>query len=75
MIEHMLFTDNWWNAFIHEYAYTLFILWALLKTLAKLDPTNKSDDILESFRALLFSGPPLGRRVTDQKDTDREEKK
>jgi hypothetical protein len=53
MTEFIIFTDNWWNWFLHEYAFTLGILWALLKALAILDPSNKTDKILDSFRAML----------------------
>ena len=52
MTEYLIFTDNWWNWFIHEYAFTLGLLFALLKGLAVLDPTNKTDKIVESLRAL-----------------------
>ena len=64
-MDFILFTDNWWNWFIHEYAFTLGLLWALLKALAILDPTNKSNEILESFRSLLNTGSNLNRRMTD----------
>lgn len=66
MTEYILFTDNWWNWFVHEYAYTLVILWALLKTLALCDSTNKTNQILDSFRSLLNTGNSLNRRTTDR---------
>ncbi len=66
-MDYLIFTDNWWNWFVHEYAYTIVVLWALLKTLAMLDPTNKSNEILESFRSLLNVGSNnLGRRTSDR---------
>ena len=71
-MDFILFTDNWWNWFIHEYAFTLGILWALLKALAILDPTNKSNEILESFRSLLNTGSNLNRRLTDRLDEKKE---
>ena len=61
---YILFTDAWWNWFVHEYAFSLVILWALLKTLAILDPTNKTNDILDSFRSFLNTG--MNRRTTDK---------
>lgn len=68
MQDYIIFTDNWWNAFLHEYAFTLVILWALLKCLAMLDPTNQSNDILDSFRAMLAGGSTVqNRRATDAK--------
>jgi hypothetical protein len=66
LTEYLIFTDNWWNWFVHEYAYTLVILWALLKCLALLDPTNKTNMILDSFRSLLNNGKSLNRRATDK---------
>ncbi len=71
MQDYLIFTDHWWNAFLHEYAFTLLILWALLKCLAMLDPTNHSDEILDSFRAMLSGGAASrNRRITDAKVED-----
>ena len=66
MTEYLIFTDNWWNWFLHEYAYTLGLLWALLKALAMLDPTNQSNQILDSFRSLFNTGQSLNRRADDK---------
>ncbi len=54
MTEYIIFTDSWWNWFLHEYAFTLALLYVLLKGLAILDPSNKSDQIVESLRSLFM---------------------
>ena len=51
MNEYLIFTDNWWNWFIHEYAFTMGLLWALLKALAVLDPSNESNKVIDSLRS------------------------
>jgi len=68
MNEYILFTENWWNQFLHEYAFTLGLLWALLKTLAILDPSNSTNKVLDSFRGFMPGGKELARRVTDNGD-------
>jgi hypothetical protein len=50
MTEYTILTDNWWNWFVHEYAFTMAIVWALLKGLAILDPSNKTDKIVDLLR-------------------------
>ncbi len=65
LTDYLLFTDNWWNWFLHEYAFTLVVLWALLKTLALCDPTNKTNTILDSFKSMLNNGKNFNRRATD----------
>lgn len=52
-MDYIIFTDNWWNWFVHEYAFTLALLFCLLKGLAVLDPTNKTNQIVDSLRSLL----------------------
>ena len=52
MTEYLIFTDNWWNWFVHEYAFTLALLFVLLKGLALLDKTNESNKILELLQGL-----------------------
>jgi hypothetical protein len=66
MTEYLIFTDNWWNWFLHEYAFTLGLLWAFLKTLAILDPSNKTNAILDTFRGLMPGNKELARRATDK---------
>lgn len=72
LTDYIIFTDNWWNVFIHEYAITIGILWALLKCLAMFDATNKSNTVLESFRNMITGGECLKwkRRATDKKSED-----
>ncbi len=72
MIEYLIFTDNWWNWFLHEYAFTLGLLWALLKTLAILDPSNKTNAILDTFRGLMPGNKELTRRATDRPEPPKE---
>lgn len=52
MYQYLIFTDNWWNAFLHEYAFTLALLFVLLKCLAVLDKTNESNKIIELLQNL-----------------------
>ncbi len=68
MTDYLIFTDNWWNWFFHEYAFTILVLYALLKCLAMCDPSNKSDTILEAFRSMLSTGQGMNRRATDPAD-------
>jgi hypothetical protein len=56
MTEYLIFTDNWWNWFIHEYAFTMGLLWALLKALAVLDPSNESNKVIDSLRSFFEKG-------------------
>lgn len=49
-MDFIIFTDNWWNWFIHEYAFTLALLWALLKALAVLDPSTRSNKVIEMLQ-------------------------
>lgn len=66
MTEYLIFTDNWWNWFLHTYSFTIGLGWALLKALAILDPSNKTNTILDSFRSFLPGGKELARRGTDK---------
>lgn len=68
LVDFIIFTDNWWNAFIHEYAYTLGLLYALLKAIAVLDPSNKTNKIIDSFCSFLpgRAQKELARRETDK---------
>lgn len=64
-----IFTDDWWTWFAHQYSYSMVIVWALLKTVALLDPTNKSNEILDSFRTILSAGnSSMSRRASDPKE-------
>ena len=72
MTEYLIFTDNWWNWFLHEYAYSLGLLWALLKALAFLDPSNKTNAILDTFRGLMPGNKELARRAADKPDPPKE---
>ena len=65
-MEYILFTDNWWNWFLHEYAFTMGLLWAILKALAILDPSNKTNAILDTFRGLVSGSKELARRAEDK---------
>lgn len=55
-MDYIIFTDNWWNWFLHEYAFTVALLWALLKALAVLDPSNKTDKVIDSMRSFFERG-------------------
>jgi hypothetical protein len=49
-MDFTIFTDSWWNWFVHEYAFTLGLLMSLLKGLAILHPgvdSNKIVDLLQ----------------------------
>jgi len=65
-MDYLIFTDDWWNWFFHNYAFSIGILWAILKALAILDPSNKTNTILDSFRSFLPGGKELARRGTDR---------
>ena len=67
MTEYLIFTNNWWNWFFHEYAFTVALLFVLLKGLALLDPTNHSNEILDSLRSLFNTGQSLNRRMNDRR--------
>lgn len=68
MTEYTIFTDDWWYWFAKNYGITLGIGWALLKALAILDPSNKTNAILDSFRSFLPGGKELARRATDKEE-------
>jgi len=70
-MDFMIFTDNWWNWFFHEYAFTIALLFVLLKGLALLDPTNQSNEILDSIRSLFNRGQSLNRRTSDKTETSK----
>lgn len=66
-MDAIIFTDNWWNWFLHEYAFTLGVGWAVLKAIAVLDPSNKTNQVLDTFRGLVAREPKeMNRRATDQ---------
>jgi len=69
MTEYIMFTDDWWNWFLHTYSFMLGLLWAILKAIAVLDPSNKTNAILDSFRSRM-GGKELERRASDQPKTN-----
>jgi hypothetical protein len=46
-MEYMFLTDNWWNWFLHEYAFTMLIIAGLLKVLAMADEGTSTNDIVD----------------------------
>ncbi|OPY89024.1 MAG: hypothetical protein A4E71_00104 [Smithella sp. PtaU1.Bin162] len=52
MTDFLIFTDNWWNWFLHEYAFTIGLLYALLKGLAVLDPNNNSNKVVDMLQTI-----------------------
>ena len=56
MNEFIIFTDNWWNAFVHDYAFTLALLWVLLKCLAVLDKSTESNKVIELLQNFFNRG-------------------
>jgi len=46
-MDFILFTDSWWNWFLHEYAFSIGVIWALLKMLAILHPGVETNKIME----------------------------
>jgi len=69
-MDHIIFTDDWWNWFLHTYSFMIALLWAVLKALAILDPSNKSNQVLDTFRGMLSRSPDkdLARREEDKKE-------
>ena len=45
MTDPIIFTDDWWNWFLHTYSFMIGLVWAILKALAVLDPTNRTNSI------------------------------
>ena len=68
MTDYILFTDNWWNWFLHEYSFMVGLLWALLKAIAVLDPSNKTNNVLDTFRRLVPGQKELRRREDDKRE-------
>jgi len=71
-MDYIFFTDNWWNWFLHEYAFSLLILYALLRCIAVLDPSNKTNLIIDTFRNVISkrSGKEMARRESDKHDAN-----
>lgn len=65
-MEYMIFTDDWWYWFVKNYGVTIAIGWAILKGIAILDPSNKTNQVLDTFRGLLPGQKEMARRATDQ---------
>ena len=65
-MDYILFTDDWWYWFVKNYGITLGLLWAILKALAILDPSNKTNAILDTFRGLVSGSKELARRAEDK---------
>ena len=69
MTDPIIFTDDWWNWFLHTYSFMIGLVWAILKALAVLDPTNRTNSILDSFRSRIPGGEKqLARRADDQEE-------
>lgn len=65
-MDPIIFTDDWWNWFLHTYSFMIGLLWAVLKALAILDPSNKTNAILDTFRGLIPGQKEMGRREGDR---------
>jgi len=68
-MDYAIFTDNWWFWFVKEYGISIGIIWGILKAIAVLDPSNKTNKVLDTFRSLLpgsKENKELARRAEDR---------
>ena len=64
-MDYLILSDDWWYWIVKTYGISIGLLWAFLKAMAVLDPSNKTNKILDTFRGLIPGNKELARRASD----------